>query len=389
MPEPSSASSTSSPNLHVNSFPNSSSPKRDSKGRSINGEHALFSPFTVGPWDHRPRAQAKGLLRDSRSDGSGSPHRQMTAGSDLGPTALSSVMRSLVLPGTPQVASQALKGGLERRAYLSPPQRENYHAQLNRGKEHSQTRQVQPEEQPKPKRAKMDVDRRAEVSMVRSLGACLRCKLMKTPCSSSRPCTECQKNGLFRFRHLPCISGNLKNLLPALFGPATGSLSISKEYAAFEKKLSPYGYGIMHNLPYTLDNEVLSLTLPCLNPQSLAIDTAMVSDLLDKLDDVFIRHRSSASLRDLRSGVLSICYIMIISRAFVESRAPHERTQQSQAEGPIQSEVSAVDCLLTVAATAMSEDDLFDIVRQCSLPPSRSESGTLPSFMLNQQHVAD
>lgn len=50
------------------------------------------------------------------------------------------------------------------------------------------------DEYARPKRTKFGAKRRAEVADIRHKGACLRCRLDKTTCSSSWPCESCHRS---------------------------------------------------------------------------------------------------------------------------------------------------------------------------------------------------
>ena len=52
----------------------------------------------------------------------------------------------------------------------------------------------QPVQNEKRRRQPYQTMRRIEVGMIRQLGACIRCKIMKTPCSSGKPCVKCAKH---------------------------------------------------------------------------------------------------------------------------------------------------------------------------------------------------
>jgi hypothetical protein len=57
---------------------------------------------------------------------------------------------------------------------------------------------------PKP-RSRFTTDRRKEVQTVRKLGACIRCRMLKKPCSPGTPCKTCQNVESARVWKQPCI----------------------------------------------------------------------------------------------------------------------------------------------------------------------------------------
>ena len=58
----------------------------------------------------------------------------------------------------------------------------------------------------KPKvRGRFDPDRRKEVQQVRKQGACIRCRMLKKPCSGETPCTTCKGVESARLWKQPCI----------------------------------------------------------------------------------------------------------------------------------------------------------------------------------------
>lgn len=54
-------------------------------------------------------------------------------------------------------------------------------------------------------RTKFSTERRKEVDGIRKLGACLRCKMLKKPCSGETPCLTCKSIGSPRLWHTACI----------------------------------------------------------------------------------------------------------------------------------------------------------------------------------------
>ncbi|KAJ5091855.1 hypothetical protein NUU61_006725 [Penicillium alfredii] len=62
----------------------------------------------------------------------------------------------------------------------------------------------------KPKvRGRFTADRRLEVQEVRKKGACIRCKMLKKPCSGDTPCTTCASVESARLWKVPCIRTRL------------------------------------------------------------------------------------------------------------------------------------------------------------------------------------
>ncbi|KAK2630445.1 hypothetical protein QTJ16_001265 [Diplocarpon rosae] len=58
-------------------------------------------------------------------------------------------------------------------------------------------------------RKKFEKDRRKEVQIVRKLGACLRCRMLKKPCSVGTPCDTCKRVESARVWKQPCIRTRL------------------------------------------------------------------------------------------------------------------------------------------------------------------------------------
>ncbi|KAH7383663.1 hypothetical protein BKA64DRAFT_164406 [Cadophora sp. MPI-SDFR-AT-0126] len=62
-------------------------------------------------------------------------------------------------------------------------------------------------------RVKFSGVRRKEVSKVRSIGACLRCRMLKKPCSDGTPCTTCKSVESARLWKQPCVRTRLADEL--------------------------------------------------------------------------------------------------------------------------------------------------------------------------------
>ncbi|KAL2061810.1 hypothetical protein VTL71DRAFT_7188 [Oculimacula yallundae] len=62
-------------------------------------------------------------------------------------------------------------------------------------------------------RVKFSGTRRKEVSKVRSIGACLRCRMLKKPCSDGTPCTTCKSVESARLWKQPCVRTRLADEL--------------------------------------------------------------------------------------------------------------------------------------------------------------------------------
>ncbi|CAL3965190.1 unnamed protein product [Diplocarpon coronariae] len=58
-------------------------------------------------------------------------------------------------------------------------------------------------------RKKFEKDRRKEVQIVRKLGACLRCRMLKKPCSVGTPCDTCKRVESARVWKQPCVRTRL------------------------------------------------------------------------------------------------------------------------------------------------------------------------------------
>lgn len=62
----------------------------------------------------------------------------------------------------------------------------------------------------KPKvRGRFTADRRKEVQVVRKMGACMRCRMLKKPCSDESPCGTCKSVESARLWKVPCIRNRL------------------------------------------------------------------------------------------------------------------------------------------------------------------------------------
>ncbi|KAH6716850.1 hypothetical protein BKA61DRAFT_312471 [Leptodontidium sp. MPI-SDFR-AT-0119] len=62
-------------------------------------------------------------------------------------------------------------------------------------------------------RVKFSGTRRKEVSKVRSIGACLRCRMLKKPCSDGTPCNTCKSVESARLWKQPCVRTRLADEL--------------------------------------------------------------------------------------------------------------------------------------------------------------------------------
>lgn len=62
-------------------------------------------------------------------------------------------------------------------------------------------------------RAHFNQDRRLQVSNIRKIGACVRCRLLKKPCSDGQPCYECSKVDCARVWKMGCIRTKMAKLL--------------------------------------------------------------------------------------------------------------------------------------------------------------------------------
>lgn len=244
----------------------------------------------------------------------------------------------------------------------------------------SRSGQTPPAVSNKHKRAKLDVGRRAEVSMVRSLGACVRCRLLKKTCSSSRPCDSCLKTGESgRFGQIKCIASQLRGYLPYLFaGSTTGTLSVHEGLAAFQTELSSRGQQLLRSLHHNPDDAVLRLASQCFDGQSSTINLERASNLLDNVDSSCIRHRSIASPEYLRSAILGVCYIMVITRAFLESHVRQDVSivDPKNLDLAIQPATDALMSLFAVATVVMSANECFDVIYRHTAEATGSNDGT-------------
>ena len=83
----------------------------------------------------------------------------------------------------------------------------------------------QPVQTEKRRRQPYQTERRMEVGLVRQLGACIRCKIMKTSCSPGRPCLRCSKHcGDPYFSQALCVREKLLDVRLNPRKPGNGSI---------------------------------------------------------------------------------------------------------------------------------------------------------------------
>lgn len=79
---------------------------------------------------------------------------------------------------------------------------------------------------PKPKvRGRFTASRRKEVQEVRKQGACIRCRMLKKPCSGETPCFTCRNVESARLWKTPCIRTRIADEFPLWQAGLHGSLA--------------------------------------------------------------------------------------------------------------------------------------------------------------------
>lgn len=128
-------------------------------------------------------------------------------------------------------------------------------------------------------RGRFSEPRRKEVQQMRKLGACIRCRMLKKPCSDGTPCTQCTKIDNARLWKQPCIRTKLQEEL-ALWSCGLFAVKAFKTTSTARE---------MHNFePYTGRVEVTTfpeldfwLTLGGLQstkPLTADVDPAIIAD---------------------------------------------------------------------------------------------------------------
>ncbi len=242
-------------------------------------------------------------------------------------------------------------------------------------------------EGPKTKRAKFRDDRRVEVGVVRQIGACWRCRLLKEPCGTSSPCDTCQKAACaihakpLKFDRLPCERCRLYDLLPRLFnGTTTGFIPIP---FSFQDELSSTGQLLLENLRrrHRREGTLIDFALGCFQYYITVIDIPKVGKLLDKLDGIYLHSsRAKPSRSEFSSAILSVCIIMVITGAFHKCyprSAPGLSLSQNRFF--LRKAISTVEALFALGSTTLGEDECFNDITSCTVISIVSGNGTYPS----------
>jgi len=79
-------------------------------------------------------------------------------------------------------------------------------------------------------RARFTEDRRKEVEEIRKRGACIRCRMLKKPCSEGTPCERCQKVKVARLWNLGCLRTRLAGELN-LFSTSYFHVEMGRHFA--------------------------------------------------------------------------------------------------------------------------------------------------------------
>ena len=224
----------------------------------------------------------------------------------------------------------------------------------------------------------------AKINKVRQMKACMRCRILDEMCSVNDPCEGCLKRFKpHKLERLLCIRTPLPELLTQLFPPArTGKiLTPGRGAKAFKEELLPFGHRFIHSVTRHSDDELLNLANQCFDKQRSVIQLEKVSEVLQNLNTIYYRHISAASTFDPTPALLSVCVLMIDTRAFLE---PYTRQNEImpfmlsgsyiKPEVAIRSANSALEALFIVATLSMSDEECFSIILSCTAEDSDSES---------------
>ena len=214
-----------------------------------------------------------------------------------------------------------------------------------------------------------------KIAMVRSVGACIRCRISKEACDVGTPCSRCVESSKPQsIDRLPCIRTRLRDFLPRLFaGATTGAISTSRGKTAFQEQLLPFGQRFLYNVRQHPSGHLLELASDSFDSQDSVIKLENVREVLRMLDNMYFHERATASLYDLTEAIFSMCIIMLSTRAFIVSHIPnHEAISGTVApnrpdlKAAIQSISIALKALFMVASAAMAEDDCYDRISSCA-----------------------
>lgn len=130
-------------------------------------------------------------------------------------------------------------------------------------------------------RGKFNEGRRKEVSEVRKAGSCIRCRMLKKPCSTGNPCDTCKGVESARLWKTPCIRTRVSNDL-CLYSVklhtvlAHHQVLAAKGSATFQP--SPYHIEVSH-----FSGTTIYASFPCLEAHD--IETGVTSFILDTDND--------------------------------------------------------------------------------------------------------
>ncbi|KAI9640695.1 hypothetical protein NHQ30_011004 [Ciborinia camelliae] len=134
----------------------------------------------------------------------------------------------------------------------------------------------------KPKvRGKFDENRRKEVSSVRKIGSCLRCRMLKKPCTVGDPCDTCKGVESARLWKTPCIRTRVAHelcLYSAKLHTVLAHHQVLAAKASATFQISHSQIEVSH-FPGT----TIYASFPCLEAQDL--DTGLTSYILDTDND--------------------------------------------------------------------------------------------------------
>lgn len=147
----------------------------------------------------------------------------------------------------------------------------------------------------KPKnRAKFEPDRKKEVSLLRNKGACIRCRMLRKPCSLGDPCDTCKSVESARLWKGPCMRTKLAAELKMFSANLHNGLS-RRDIEAFKRRgnftNSLYQIEASHHPESGIFATFISLEAPAY-PNNQSLDPGLHGDyasalrMLDGLDDL-------------------------------------------------------------------------------------------------------
>ncbi|KAF7872569.1 hypothetical protein EAF04_003489 [Stromatinia cepivora] len=134
----------------------------------------------------------------------------------------------------------------------------------------------------KPKvRGKFNEGRRKEVSDIRKIGSCIRCRMLKKPCTAGDPCDTCKGVESARLWKTPCIRTRVAHEL-CLYSAKLHTV------LAHHQVLAAKGSATFQNSPYQIEvshfpGTTIYASFPCLEAHDA--DTGLTSYILDTDND--------------------------------------------------------------------------------------------------------